>query len=96
MVKVFAKKGRLKGHNSIIIKYKVLPLSIHVCIVCGNVCTKFHVMILNVFLIMAMVKVFAQFSSRKRGMTHLLLNIEYCPLVYMCALSVTMCVLSFM
>ena len=52
-VKVFAQISKSKkGHNSIIIKTRVMPLDMHVHIVSSNVCTKFQLNILNGFWVM--------------------------------------------
>ena len=53
MVQVFAQiSNSKKGHNSINIKSRVMPLAIHVHIVSGNVCTKVHSNILTGFWVM--------------------------------------------
>ena len=46
-VKDFAQISKSKrGYNSIIIKARIMPLAMHVCIVSGNVCFKLEVDIL--------------------------------------------------
>ena len=48
MVKVFAQTYKLKkGHNSKIIKARIMTLAIYMHIVSGNMCSKFHLNILN-------------------------------------------------
>ena len=68
------------GHNSIIIIARIIPLATHVCTISGNVCSKFHVNILNGFRIMAKVNDFAQISKSKKGHNSIIIKARIMPL----------------
>ena len=56
-----------KGHNSIIMKARIMLLAAHVCSVSGNVCFKFHVNSLNGFRVMDKVNNFLHKFLSKKG-----------------------------
>ena len=81
-----------KGHNSMIIKARGMSLATHVCNVSGNVCSKFHVNILNLFRVMAKIKDFPEISKSKRGHNSIVIKARIMPLaMHVCNVSGNVC-----
>ena len=81
-----------RGHNSIIIKARSMPLAMHVCIVSGNVCFKFHVNILYGFRVMDNVNDFAQISTLQKGHNSMIIKARGMSLAsHVCIVSGNVC-----
>ena len=89
----FAQISKSKmGHNSIIIIARIILLATHVCTVSGNVCSKFHVNILNSFRIMGKVKDFEQISKPEKGHNSMIIEARMLSLATpVCTISCNVC-----
>ena len=89
----FAQISKLqKGHNSMIIKARGMFIATHVCIVSGNVCSKFHVNILICFRVMTKIKDCAHISKSKRGHNSIIIKARIMPLaMHVCIVSGNVC-----